>query len=114
MFPQIAGLGKSGTAKKYEIANIDEAEHYLADELLSKRLLELTKILAYHVEGRTAEEIFGFPDYLKFHSSMTLFYMVVMSSSQFQNNTDYLCFQDALRKYYDAQLDTSTLAILQT
>ncbi len=43
------------------------------DELLSKRLLELTNVLVYEVEGRTAEEIFGFPDYLKFHSSMTLF-----------------------------------------
>ncbi len=59
--------------KKYEIANIEEAEHYLMDELLSKRLLELTNVLVYEVEGRTAEEIFGFPDYLKFHSSMTLF-----------------------------------------
>jgi uncharacterized protein (DUF1810 family) len=113
VFPQIAGLGKSETAKKYEIANLEEAEHYLRDELLSMRLLELTKILAYNVEGRTAEEIFGFPDYLKFHSSMTLFYAVVMTNSNFQNNTDYLCFEDAVRKYYDGKLDTSTLDILK-
>jgi uncharacterized protein (DUF1810 family) len=113
VFPQIAGLGKSETAQKYELANLEEAEHYLRDELLSMRLLELTKILAYNVEGRTAEEIFGFPDYLKFHSSMTLFYAVVMTHIQFQNNTDFLCFEDAIRKYFDGKLDTSTLEILK-
>lgn len=114
IFPQIEGLGNSRTAKKYAIINIEEAEYYLMDELLSKRLLELTKILAYDVEGRTAEEIFGFPDYLKFHSSMTLFYSVVISNSQFENNSAFLCFEDAIRKYYDGRLDTSTLEILKT
>ena len=113
VFPQIAGLGKSETAKKYEIANLEEADHYLRDELLSMRLLELTKILAYNVEGRTAEEIFGFPDDLKFHSSMTLFYAVVMTHIQFKNNTDFLCFEDAIRKYFDEKLDTSTLEIMK-
>jgi uncharacterized protein (DUF1810 family) len=112
IFPQIAGLGKSGTAKKYEIANIEEAENYLIDELLSKRLIELTRILAYEVEDKTTEEIFGFPDYLKFHSSMTLFYSVVISNRQFENNSDLFCFEDAIKKYYDGKLDKSTLEIL--
>ncbi|MDZ4757102.1 MAG: DUF1810 domain-containing protein [Bacteroidota bacterium] len=114
IFPQISGLGKSGPAKKYEIANIEEAEYYLMDELLSKRLLELTGILAYEVEGRTAEQIFGFPDYLKFHSAMTLFYSVVITNRQFENNSDFLCFENAIRKYYEGKLDTSTLEILKT
>jgi len=113
IFPQIAGLGKSGTAKKYEIANIEEAEYYLTDELLSKRLLELTRILAYEVEGKTTEEIFGFPDYLKFHSSMTLFYSVVITNRQFENNSDFFCFEDAIRKYYNGNLDKLTLEILK-
>lgn len=111
-FPQIAGLGKSGTSKKYEIANIEEAEYYLKDELLSKRLLELTKILAYEVEGKTSEEIFGYPDYLKFHSSMTLFYSVAITNKQFENNSDYFCFEDAISKYYNGTLDKLTLEIL--
>lgn len=114
IFPQIAGLGKSGTAKKYEITNFEEAEHYLLDELLSKRLIELTMMLAHDVEGKTAEEIFGFPDYLKFHSSMTLFYTVVATNKHFQNNNDLLCFEDAIRKYYDGKLETSTLDILRS
>lgn len=112
IFPQIAGLGKSGTAKKYEIANLEEAEYYLMDELLSKRLIELTGILAYEVDCKTMEEIFGFPDYLKFHSSMTLFYTVVNSNRQFEHNKDFVCFEDAIKKYYDGKFDKSTLEIL--
>ena len=113
VFPQIAGLGKSDTAKKYEIANIEEAENYLKDELLSYRLIELTKIIAYDIDGKTAEEIFGFPDYLKFHSSMTLFYFVVQSNKQFVNNSDLVCFEDTIKKYYDGKLDKVTLEILK-
>jgi uncharacterized protein (DUF1810 family) len=113
IFPQIAGLGKSGTAKKYEIANIEEAECYLMDQLLSKRLLELTRILVYEVEGKTIEEIFGFPDYLKFQSSMTLFYLVVISNRQLVSNIHYKCFEDAIRKYFDGKIDNYTLEILK-
>jgi len=112
IFPQISGLGKSETAKKYEIANIEEAEAYLMDEMLSKRLLELTKIIAYEIDERSAEEIFGFPDFLKFHASMTLFYSVVITKKDFENNKDYFCFEDAIRKYYDGKLDKVTLEIL--
>lgn len=113
IFPQISGLGKSGTAKKYEIENIEEAEHYLMDALLSKRLIELTSILAYEIEGKTAEEIFGFPDYLKFHSSMTLFYSVISTNKELESNNDYSCFEDAIRKYYNGTLDKLTLDILK-
>jgi uncharacterized protein (DUF1810 family) len=112
-FPQIAGLGKSGTAKKYEIANIEEAECYLMDQLLSKRLLELTRILVYEIEGKTIEEIFGFPDCLKFQSSMTLFYLVIISNRQLVTNIHYKCFEDAIRKYFDGKIDNYTLEILK-
>jgi len=111
IFPQIAGLGKSEIAKRFEIANIDEAEFYLKDELLSKRLVELTRILAYEIKGKTAKEIFGFPDYLKFHSSMTLFYSSIKSSKHFVDNVDFSCFEDVIRKYYHGNLDNFTLEI---
>ncbi len=114
IFPQIAGLGKTDIAKKYEIANIEEAEFYLNDEVLSKRLLQLTRILAYEIENKTAEEIFGFPDYLKFKSSMTLFYCVVKSKTQFENNKDFICFIDTIRKYYAGKLDENTIEILRS
>ena len=113
VFPQISGLGKSDTAKKYEIENIEEAEYYLMDDLLSKRLIELTRILAYEIEGKTAEVIFGFFDYLKFQSSMTLFYSVVSTNNELVNKNDYSCFEDAIRKYYSGTLDKLTLDILK-
>ena len=109
IFPQIAGLGTSATAKKYEILNKEEAECYLRDELLSKRLVELTSILVDDIEGKTAEDIFGFPDYLKFHSSITLFYKVVISNKQFTDNSAFCCFEAAIIKYYDGKLDSATV-----
>jgi uncharacterized protein (DUF1810 family) len=113
IFPQIAGLGKSGTVKKHEIENIKEAELYLMDALLSKRLIEITGFLTYEIEGKTAEEIFGFPDYLKFHSSMTLFYSVAITNKHLENNSDYSCFEDVIRKYYNGTLDKLALDILK-
>ena len=114
IFPQIAGLGKSEIAKRFEIVNIEEAEFYLQDELLSKRLIELTRILAYEIKGKTAQEIFGFPDYLKFHSSMTLFYSSIKSSKHFVDNVDFSCFEDVIRKYFDGNLDNFTMEILKS
>ena len=113
IFPQIAGLGTSATAKKYEILNKEEAECYLRDELLSKRLVELTSILVDDIEGKTAEDIFGFPDYLKFHSSITLFYSVVISNTAFTDNSAFRCFEAAIQKYYDDKLDSATVEILK-
>jgi len=113
VFPQIAGLGNSEVSKKYAIINLEEAEYYLMDELLSTRLIELTKILAYNVEGKSAKEIFGFPDFLKFHSCMTLFHLVVSSKRKFQTNKDFLCFQDAIQKYFKGNLDTLTMNLLK-
>ncbi len=114
IFPQIAGLGKSEIAKRYEIFNIEEAEFYLQDELLSKRLVELTSILAYEIKGKTAQEIFGFPDYLKLHSSLTLFYSSIKSSKHFVDNVDFSCFEDVILKYYDGNLDNFTMEILKS
>lgn len=114
IFPQIAGLGESPTAKKYEITDIEEAKYYLKDALLSGRLLELTMILAYDIEGKSAEEIFGFPDYLKFHSSMTLFYSAVMADNHFDNISHFSFFKDVIQKYYNGHLDKLTLEILQS
>ena len=112
IFPQIAGLGKSEVAKKFEIADMQEAEAYLNDELLSQRLLEVTGILAYDIQGKTAQEIFGFPDYLKFHSSLTLFYSAIQANEAWANSNDYTCFKHALAKYYNGELDRLTLEML--
>src|SRR3954451_18865691 len=72
VFPQIQGLGRSSTAQNYAISSIDEARAYLQHPVLGARLRECTQ-LVNAIEDRTVLEIFGSPDDLKFHSSMTLF-----------------------------------------
>jgi len=72
VFPQAEGLGSSTTAQKYAISSRTEAEAYLTHPVLGSRLRECTE-LVLSIEGRTATQIFGSPDDLKFRSSMTLF-----------------------------------------
>src|SRR6059058_6299598 len=72
VFPQLQGLGSSATARRYALASVEEARAYLAHPVLGARLRECTR-LVNGTEGRTIEEIFGYPDYLKFRSCMTLF-----------------------------------------
>jgi uncharacterized protein (DUF1810 family) len=102
IFPQIKGLGSSPTAQKYAIAAIDEAKAYLQHQLLGFRLRECTQ-LVNAVEGRSIEEIFGYPDHLKFHSSMTLFAAA---------SADEAPFVAAMKKYFDAESDRKTLDLL--
>ena len=70
--------------------------------LLDLRLRECTQLII-NVEGRSAEEIFGHPDHLKFRSCMTLF----MTAT-----TNNKVFKDALLKYFDGKPDTLTLDLL--
>jgi uncharacterized protein (DUF1810 family) len=102
IFPQIAGLGLSGTAQKFAIASLDEAKAYLQHPVLGPRLRECTQ-LVINVDRRSAEQIFGYPDHLKFRSCLTLF----MTAT-----TDNKVFKDALLKYFDGKPDTLTLDIL--
>jgi uncharacterized protein (DUF1810 family) len=102
IFPQIRGLGSSPTAQKYAIQDIAEAKAYLNHPLLGFRLRECTQ-LVNAVSGRSIEAIFGDPDNLKFHSSMTLF------AHAFTNEK---VFADALTKYFRGELDSKTLEIL--
>ena len=102
IFPQIAGLGVSSTAKFYAIKDVEEAKAYLAHPILGPRLIEITEA-ALTVEGRTAEEIFGYPDVLKFCSCATLFAHVADDGSVFQR---------VIEKYYDGKWDEATLGLL--
>ena len=103
VFPQLAGLGSSSMAQRYGISGIAEAQAYLAHPLLGRRLTECTRLVNV-VAGRTAEQIFGSVDALKFRSSMTLFAQVEGSDS---------CFAEALHKYYAGQPDAFTLEKLR-
>ena len=99
VFPQLAGLGRSRMAKRYALTSRGEAEAYLAHETLGPRLRECTA-LVNDIEGRSANDIFGSPDDLKFRSSMTLFEAVA---------NDPEPFETALEEYYDGDRDQKTL-----
>jgi len=72
VFPQLKGLGHSWMADRFAVSSRDEAEAYLGHSILGPRLKECTRLVNL-VEGRSIEQIFGYPDNLKFRSSMTLF-----------------------------------------
>jgi uncharacterized protein (DUF1810 family) len=101
IFPQLEGLGRSATAQHYAIKSLDEARAYLAHPLLGERLRECVAVLL-GLEGRSAEDIFGYPDVLKLHSSLTLF-------DQVSDGDDI--FVRALNKYYGGERDGATLRL---
>ncbi|TKB59343.1 MAG: DUF1810 domain-containing protein [Nitrospira sp.] len=102
IFPQIPGLGHSEMARQFAITLLDEAKAYLRHPILGPRLRACTQ-LVLEVNGRSAEEIFGYPDHLKFRSCMTLFLTAA---------TDNTLFKNALLKYFDGQPDQLTLDLL--
>ena len=102
VFPQIAGLGTSPTARLYAIASADEARAYLGHPLLGTRLRECTVAILAHRE-RSAAAIFGPVDAMKLRSSMTLFDAVA---------DDPAPFAEALAAFHDGERDAATLRLL--
>ena len=102
VFPQIAGLGHTSTARHYAIKSLAEARAYLDHPVLGKRLRECAEVLLA-VEGRSASAIFGYPDDLKLCSSMTLFARAAEPGSVFGR---------VLEKYYGGEEDARTLTLL--
>ena len=99
IFPQIHGLGSSPMAQRFAITSLEEARAYLEHPILGPRLLECYR-LVNQIAGRPIEEIFGYPDELKFHSCSTLFASAA---------SDHQIFRDALAKYFHGQPDKLTL-----
>jgi uncharacterized protein (DUF1810 family) len=104
IFPQIAGLGHSSMAREFALSSLDEAIAYLAHPVLGRRLRECTALVA-DIEGRPIAEIFGYPDDMKFCSSMTLFSQAAPEEP---------IFAACLNKYFGAEPDPQTLARLRT
>ena len=99
IFPQIAGLGHSPMAWKYAISSLGEAEAYLRHPILGPRLEDCAR-LVNRIEGRSINDILGYPDDLKFRSSMTLFARAAPRNP---------VFAEALRKYFSGLGDPETL-----
>jgi uncharacterized protein (DUF1810 family) len=106
VFPQIKGLGRSETAQQYAISSREEASAYLAHPILGPRLRECSRIVA-DLEGVSAEDIFGYPDEMKFRSSMTLFTQVAAADKE-----DKEIFKQCIEKYFGGEPDPATLAAL--
>jgi uncharacterized protein (DUF1810 family) len=83
IFPQINGLGRSDMARRYAITCLDEARAYLEHPLLGPRLEQCAKIIEPQLQW-TARQIFGAPDDMKLHSSMTLFATTAPERKVFQ------------------------------
>ena len=101
IFPQMYGLGHSCYANLYGIRDRKEAEEYLKDKTLGKRLREITSTLLQH-EGKSEEEIFGELDAMKVRSSMTLFDAVCPNDM----------FAEVLEKFYNGERCGITIAKL--
>jgi uncharacterized protein (DUF1810 family) len=103
IFPQIDGLGYSPTARRYSIKTLEEARQYLSHPVLGKRLMECTEAVVA-LKGGSVSEIFGYPDDLKFKSSMTLFEKIAGPGS---------VFSSALDRYCHGERDNLTLRLLE-
>jgi uncharacterized protein (DUF1810 family) len=103
IFPQIAGLGRSATARLYAVASREEAAAYQSHPLLGRRLVECTTAVLRHA-GTPAELIFGPVDAMKFHSSMTLFDAVAGAAEP--------AFREALAAFHGGAPDPATLELL--
>ncbi len=92
VFPQLAGLGRSDMAQRYALRNVAEARNYFTHAVLAARLVECTEAVLLHapdgVAPRSLNEIFGSPDDLKFHSSMTLFHRAAPEAGIFGRTLD--------------------------
>ncbi len=98
VFPQIAGLGTSATARLFAIHSLEEARAYLGHPLLGPRLRECCQALL-DVTGRSAREILGETDATKLRSSMTLFAHTA---------SDGPLFREVLDRYYEGERDEET------
>ena len=104
MFPQIEGLGQSSTAIYYGIQGLDEAEEYLCDETLRKRLNEMSQALL-DLNVSNAVDIFGSIDALKLKSCMTLFLIVDQTNS---------IYKEVLNRFFNGEIDSNTINLMQT
>jgi uncharacterized protein (DUF1810 family) len=104
VFPQLAGLGRSPTARFYALRSRAEAAAYLAHPVLGPRLREAVQAALEAPEGADAQALFGVPDDMKFRSCLTLFAQVA---------DDPAPFRAALARFFDGREDPRTRALLE-
>lgn len=102
VLPQLRGLGHSLMADRYGLEDLGEARAYLAHPVLGPRLVECVAALLGHAGRKSAAEILGVVDAIKFHSSLTLFEAAGGGA----------LFGEALDAFYDGERDRRTLALI--
>jgi uncharacterized protein (DUF1810 family) len=102
VFPQHVGLGRSGMARRFGLGSLEEAREYLADPTLGGRLAACTEAVLVH-RTKSAREVFGPTDAMKFRSCMTLFAIAAPQHS---------IFQHALDEFFGGEPDPLTVALL--
>ena len=100
VFPQLKGLGMSSTARFYGIGSLEEARAYLAHPVLGARLRECCALMLA-VPRKSAHEILGSPDDLKFRSCLTLFSLAAPEEA---------VFREGLERFYGGEPDARTVA----
>ena len=98
IFPQLVGLGRSAMAQHYAIRDLDQARRYLGDSILGPRLRQVVKLMIGQ-KGRSAFEILGSPDDMKFRSCLTLFREAA------SHDSDRALFTEALDQFYGGEPD---------
>ncbi|MFO1400076.1 MAG: DUF1810 domain-containing protein [Steroidobacteraceae bacterium] len=102
IFPQLAGLGSSSTARRYALRDATEARAYLAHPVLGPRLRECTRLVV-DARARSVADFFGYPDDLKLRSSLTLFAQAAPEEPS---------FGAALERWFGGEPDPRTLELL--
>jgi uncharacterized protein (DUF1810 family) len=102
VFPQIAGLGHSGMARRFAISGLDEARAYVAHPTLGRRLVESARALT-DLDTADADRVLGPVDAQKLRSSMTLFARAA---------PDEPVFREVLDHYFDGTEDDATTSRL--
>jgi uncharacterized protein (DUF1810 family) len=88
VFPQIAGLGRSGMAQRFAIPGLAEARAYLAHPTLGRRLVESARALTA-LDTADPVAVFGPVDAQKLQSSMTLFALAAPDEPVFREVLDH-------------------------
>lgn len=105
VLPQLAELGRSPRALHYGITDLDQARRYLRDPVLGPRLRACVEAMLIH-RDKSAFDILGSPDDMKFRSCLTLFEVAAEESG------DRALFARALDRFYDGNRDERTLCLL--
>jgi uncharacterized protein (DUF1810 family) len=105
IFPQLVGLGRSAMAQRYAIHDLDQANRYLADPVLGPRLRQTMRLMLEQ-KTKSALQILGSPDDLKFRSCLTLFLQAASEKG------DRALFTEALQQFYRGEPDNRTLELL--